>query len=200
MQAASNPIPPRPLAPQDPSPKTPSLPRSAAAISTSTAPKPLPAVLTTVIPALATTVIPALCRGYLDANSTQPPRPPPHHSRHPLFPSLPPPSGNLPRAASAIPAPPPPSYPRSAAGISTSTAPSPAPLRSVAPNLIWGPNPTPFAAPEVRTARQRPFARGPVPRPANDRRMGPKSSLGRRISEARVAGDGTGLAELRTDR
>ena len=51
---------------------------------------------------------------------------------------------------------------------------------SVAPNLIWGPNPTPFAAPEVRTARQRRWQDRSVPRPANNRRMGPKSSLGRR--------------------
>ena len=59
---------------------------------------------------------------------------------------------------------PPPSYPRLPRVSRRDQHPTPSRLRplappnSVAPNLIWGPNPTLFAAPEVRAARQRPFA------------------------------------------
>ena len=62
--------------------------------------------------------------------------------------------------------------------------PAPAP-RSVAPNLIWGPYPTLCAAPRVEwpTNARSQAARGVCA--ANNRRMGPKSSLGRRKESAK---------------
>ena len=69
------------------------------------------------------------CRGYLDAASTNAASSPPAHASppSPLPPSFPPPSGNRPHPP-------------------TNTRRHP----SVAPDLIWGPNPTPFAAQHPR--------------------------------------------------
>ena len=50
----------------------------------------------------------------------------------------------------------------------------------VAPNLIWGPNPTPFAARGSEVTCWQRLQGIPVRRAADYRRLGPRSSLGRR--------------------
>ena len=80
--------------------------------------------------------------------------PPPPSFPPPTSPSFPPPSGNRPHSTSNP---------------------------SVVPDLIWNPNPTLCATRRPRAVHPTPFASAPGLDHANDRRMGPRSSLGRRM-------------------